>query len=127
MIDFDYCVGEVLEEFQSVGRKQKDIVYDIQMHEQQWQNDHADLQVFSMTCKHLVLVLAVDQDAPPCSDCQGLLHNNKFQTALRKPTPLKENYKFINRRFQDPILSELYTRTKGLQDLIESTVCHGIK
>lgn len=113
--------------FSLLGRKQKDIVNDIQMHKQQWQNDHANLCVFSTTCKLSVLVQAIDQDAPPCSDCQGLLRNNKVETALKKPTPLNENYKFVNRRFQDPILGELYARTKGLQDLIESTVCHGLK
>jgi hypothetical protein len=113
--------------FSRLGRKQKDIVTDIQMHEQQWRNDHANLCVFSTTCRRSVLVRTIDQDAPPCSDCQGLLRNNKFETALRKPTPLKENYKFVNRRFQDPILGELYARTKGLQELIESTVCRGLK
>jgi hypothetical protein len=108
--------------FSLLAPKQKKVVDDIQVHEQQWRNDHAKLRVFSTRCKRSVHIRS--NSPSPCAECQSLLHNNQFRIVLKKPTPKKENYKFVNRKFQDPILGKLYARTKGLQDLIESAVCH---
>jgi hypothetical protein len=116
------ALGMFQKTFSLLGGKEKKAVDDIQCHEHQWRNDHAKLRVFSTRCKRSMMVRSDSADSGSCTECQALLQNNKFTIALRKPTPHKKNYKFVNRRFQDPVLGELYARTKGLQDLIESAV-----
>ena len=109
--------------FSLLAQNQKKVVDDLQVHEQQWRNDHAKLRVFSTSCKRSTHIRNSNDSEPfPCTGCQALLNNNQFKISLRKPMPESKNYKFINRRHQEPLLGELYARTKGLQDLIESSV-----
>jgi len=105
-------------ELKSSKKKQ---VIDQQMHEWKWQNNHANLRVFSTSCLHQVL----DHSSLwplPCSECGIVLYSKPFKNIIQKPIPQNENYAYINHRFRNPLLGELYASTIGLRDLIENEV-----
>ncbi|KAJ6459147.1 hypothetical protein C8R47DRAFT_1028273 [Mycena vitilis] len=103
------------------GRDREDVV-DTQRHERQWVNDHAKQRVFSTRCKKHVLAAGLDGSRTlPCSECSLILGNARFKQAIRLPIPDDENYIYVNRQFRNQELGELYARTIGLKEIIETT------
>jgi hypothetical protein len=107
--------------FSKLGKKRKKVVLNTQRHEQRWRNDHAELRAFAVVCKKTVTDQAPRRPLP-CEDCAAVLKSKAFKTALQKPTPDEKNYIFTNHRFRSPLLGEIYARTVGLKDLIETSV-----
>ena len=116
-------LGQFCKKFRQLTKKQKDVVDDVQHLEHQWRNDHTNLRVFSTACKGWIHKTATDPTSH-CAECHSLLSNNQFKIALQKPVPVDEIYIYVNHRFQHSILSEHYTQTKGLKNIIETAVCY---
>ncbi|GLB37775.1 hypothetical protein LshimejAT787_0408260 [Lyophyllum shimeji] len=111
--------GEVFSALGTEGKKQ---VWDAQVHEQKWRNDHARLRVFAAKCKHTVTVADwAPNRARPCDECRQVLKSNAFKNALRHPVPHAENYIYTNHRYRAPLLGEIFARTVGLQDIIANS------
>lgn len=58
-----------------------------------------------------------------CNRCADLLHLGPFQTAMAKPVPKTENLKFVPKSSQNKLLGVLCSRYKGLEDLLDESVC----
>ncbi|KAJ6621927.1 hypothetical protein B0H10DRAFT_1910305 [Mycena sp. CBHHK59/15] len=119
------------EKFQKLFRKltdrQKEIVSDTQRNEWKWITDHAKQRVFSTTCKKQVLAPSADGQILPCSECCAVLGNPRFKQAIRLPIPDSENYIYVNEKYRNQDLGEIYARTIGLQEIIETAVCFDAK
>ncbi|KAF4590802.1 hypothetical protein EYR40_009399 [Pleurotus pulmonarius] len=95
------------------------IIVDEQAGEFKWRNDYNRQRVFSTECEG-----KVEDRAPsrrlPCARCRKLLKNYRFRDVLRKDLPKVEHMVFVNKRFNNRILAELYAKTKGLKEIIEA-------
>lgn len=94
-----------------------------QRHEHQWQNDHQTLHMFLVRC--MATCLGHDQKTGhilPCRPCTELLNVCSFLTIINIPTPSNENYKYINKQFQNPIIGEQYAKVIGLKELLDAAV-----
>ncbi|KAF8220905.1 hypothetical protein L208DRAFT_995635, partial [Tricholoma matsutake] len=92
-----------------------------QRHEHQWQNNHQTLHMFSVRC--MATCLGHDQKTGrilPCRPCTELLNVCSFLTIINIPTPSNENYKYINKQFQNPIIGEQYAKVIGLKELLDT-------
>ncbi|KAJ7292486.1 hypothetical protein C8J57DRAFT_1456964 [Mycena rebaudengoi] len=105
--------------FSALNKRKKDEVLDVQQHEQKWRNDHANLRVFSTDCRKTAELEAKSQPLP-CSSCSKLLSNRAFRTAVNKEPPADGSYIYVNERFRNQALGEMYARTIGLKDIIEA-------
>ena len=90
-----------------VNRK---VVVDTQMHEWKWKNDHVNHHVYAIACQQTVVDRS-PKPPHPCSECSIVLHSKAFKSAIRKPIPSDKNSKFINYRFRNPLLGNIYART----------------
>jgi hypothetical protein len=100
--------------------KSKKTVVDIQMHEWKWRNDHENLRVYSTSCQKDVPDRSTNAKRPkPCSSCITVLRSRPFKTAIRIPIPSDENYKFVNSRFRNKLLGNIFGRTIGVKNIIE--------
>lgn len=101
--------------------KKRQRVIDTQMHEWKWRNDHENTRVFSVSCEH-----EVQDHSPlrplPCHECKNVLQSKAFKNIISKPIPKTKDYIYVNHRFRNPVLGELYASTIGLKDLIENQV-----
>ena len=80
--------------------------------------------MFAVACKHVVEMSAVaPHKVPlPCSECTRVLSSKDFKDALRKPKPEEKNYIYTNHQFRSPLLGQIYARSIGLKELIETPV-----
>ena len=101
------------------GRRMKS--WTISKHGHTWTNDHQKLRVFSATCQKAVSDRTPNR-ALPCESCQSVLSSKGFRAALRKPTPSPENQIYINTKYRNQVLGEIYGRHIGLKDIIEAPV-----
>ncbi|KAJ6612870.1 hypothetical protein B0H10DRAFT_1642815, partial [Mycena sp. CBHHK59/15] len=85
-----------------------------------WITDHAKQRIFSTTCKKQVLAPSADGQILPCSKCCAVLGNPRFKQAIRLPIPDSENYIYVNEKYRNQDLGEIYARTIGLQEIIET-------
>jgi hypothetical protein len=108
--------------FRRLSKKEKDVVDDIQQLEHQWWNDHANLHIFSTTCKRWIKKNLTNH-LQHCKKCHLLLSNGKFKVMFQKPVSEDKIFIYINKCFHNSVLGEHYTRAKGLKNLIESVVC----
>ncbi|KAJ6624096.1 hypothetical protein B0H10DRAFT_2327732, partial [Mycena sp. CBHHK59/15] len=46
----------------------------------------------------------------------------RFKKALKKDAPAPENYIYVNKKYRNKALGDLYARTIGLQDIIEAPI-----
>lgn len=111
--------------FSCLKAAQKKEVYTLQQHEHKWRNDHNNERIFSTECQKTVF--AIPSYAPqPCSSCHALLRNKRFKNALARPIPDDANFIYVNYRFRAQFIGELYARTIGLKEIIQTAVstCH---
>lgn len=103
--------------------KSKKTVVDVQKHEWKWRNDHENLRVFSTSCQKDVPDRSTNAKRPkPCSNCITVLQSRPFKNAIRVPIPSDENYKFVNSRFRNKLLGNIFARTIGVKHIIEEDV-----
>ena len=107
--------------FSKLSKWRKNEVLDHQRHGHTWINDHQKLRVFSTTCQKAVPDRAPNR-ALPCESCQSVLSSKAFRAALRKPIPLPENQIYVNTKYRNQVLGEIYGRHIGLKDIIEAPV-----
>ena len=107
--------------FRKLSSQNKDIVLDTQRHELAWTNHHQKLRVFSSCCTNVAHQSDRDQ-VKPCHSCCALLKSTRFRSAINKPTPSDNNFKYINHRFRNQVLGEQFARVKGLKNLLDSAV-----
>ena len=107
--------------FSKLSKRKKDEVLDHQQHGHTWTNDHQKLRVFSATCQKAVSDRTPNR-ALPCESCQSVLSSKGFRAALRKPTPSPENQIYVNTKYRNQVLGEIYGRHIGLKDIIEAPV-----
>ncbi|KAJ6587364.1 hypothetical protein B0H10DRAFT_2234035 [Mycena sp. CBHHK59/15] len=88
--------------FAKLGRKNKQIVSDVQFHEHRWRNDHSNLRVFSTR------------------ECSSLLGLKNFKQAIRRPAPDDKDYIYVNDKYRNQLLGHLYARSIGLKEIIET-------
>ena len=112
--------------FSKLNQKKQRQVLDLQEHEQTWRNDHGNSRVFSVTCIHYVSPAHQGGLVRPYEPCIALLRDRRFQSVLQKPLPNDSNYIYNNHRFRNQVLGELYARTIGLREIIESPVSNGV-
>lgn len=107
--------------FASLGKKKQQQVSDIQLHRQQWRNDHIHQRVFSTKCKREITKY---QDEPlfPCDTCKMLLSKKVFRNAIARPMPEEGNCIFTNHRYRNAALGKIYARAIGLKDIITLSV-----
>ncbi|PPQ87311.1 hypothetical protein CVT25_002061 [Psilocybe cyanescens] len=98
-------------------KKNRQKVVDIQIHEWKWRNDHANLLVFSTSCQ--ADQSAISKRPKPCSDCHIVLQSKAFKNAICRPIPSDKNIIFVNRRFRNPLLGQIFARTVGVREIIE--------
>jgi hypothetical protein len=109
--------------FRELEEQKKQMVGDLQLHEHQWRNDHQGLRVFATKCKQRVPTPTLNRQARPCDECSALLLNKRFKSILHKPTPDDKDFIYTNRRYRSKNLGEIYARTVGLRQIIETPVC----
>ncbi|KAJ6600652.1 hypothetical protein B0H10DRAFT_2230919 [Mycena sp. CBHHK59/15] len=105
--------------FSVLNKRDKKEVLDTQYHEHAWRNDHANLRVFSTKCR--TTVRASHPRTLPCKSCSAVLSKKAFKKALKKDAPAPENYIYVNKKYRNKALGDLYARTIGLQDIIEAS------
>lgn len=108
--------------FSSLGKKERKIVLDTQVHGWKWRNDHASLRIFSVQCDKVSTERRENQCPLPCSQCLALLSLRSFTNLLNKPVPEEENYIYVNNRFRNPVLGESYAKVKGLKQIFDNAV-----
>lgn len=101
-------------------KKNQQKVVNIQMHEWKWRNDHANLRVFSAST--VADRSTAGKRPKPCSDCHTILQSKAFKNAIRRPIPSDKNIIFVNRRFRNPLLGQIYARTVGVREIVEDEV-----
>ncbi|KII84575.1 hypothetical protein PLICRDRAFT_167537 [Plicaturopsis crispa FD-325 SS-3] len=106
--------------FSLLSKEKKDEVLDVQTGEHVWRNDHQHTRVFSTQCKREVQRELDGERCMPCAQCLRLLKHGAFKVALRKPIPKDENLPFVNHRYRNKALGDLYARVRGLRDIIET-------
>jgi hypothetical protein len=108
--------------FSKLSKRRKQEVLDTQMHEHAWQNDHDHNHIFAHNCLKQVVEPGTER-AHLCTNCISLLHNRRFQQALRRPRPKDKNFIHINKRWRPSgKLVELFGRVSGLREIIEESV-----
>ncbi|KAJ7433925.1 hypothetical protein B0H11DRAFT_1758325 [Mycena galericulata] len=107
--------------FSALNNVKRKLVSDTQYHEHQWRNDHANLRVFSIRCKTDVVAAAPGSRPLPCSECSSVLRLKKFKTAIRRPAPDDANYIYVNDKYRNQLLGEIYARSIGLKEIIETS------
>ncbi|KAL1661458.1 hypothetical protein GGF50DRAFT_61078 [Schizophyllum commune] len=106
--------------FRNLDFDQKRTVYLLQMNARKWRNDHSNLRVFSRAC----LEVAGPRSPTglrylPCTQCCKVLASRAFKTAINKPIPADENYIYVNKRFRNAAVANIYARTIGLRSIVE--------
>ncbi|TDL15221.1 hypothetical protein BD410DRAFT_809111 [Rickenella mellea] len=89
----------------------------LQYHEQKWRNEHDLNCVFAAACHKTFS--PVGKDEKLCPACTDVLKSNKFRNACRLKPPDADDMKYMNYKFRNKRLGELYARTAGLQELVE--------
>ncbi|KAJ3538768.1 hypothetical protein NM688_g6473 [Phlebia brevispora] len=85
----------------------------------QWRNEQRRSRVYSTTClKHIKC--EYEGDAQPCSKCLRLLKNTDFIRALNRDIADEDKMKYMNKRYQDPALGDLFIKTSGLRELVQA-------
>ncbi|KAF9022436.1 hypothetical protein BDZ89DRAFT_956621 [Hymenopellis radicata] len=102
-----------------------------QRHEWKWTNDHSSGRIYSTSCsKQVDVAIPAGKSGKPkpeptgqCSACKSLLGLKRFKTAIARPRPPNEHYKYIpfEHRASGSIASA-YARCKGLQTILEHDV-----
>lgn len=104
--------------FSMLSPEEKQPVYTKQSHQMTWRNNHAAQAVFSSSCEKVVRRTALGL----CDACLQVLQSKAFRNAIRIGVPEDKNYKYLNERYRNNSLGQLYARSHGLQDLIEDQV-----
>ncbi|KAF9780748.1 hypothetical protein BJ322DRAFT_1011530 [Thelephora terrestris] len=104
-------------EYRHLTRGQKDEVDAAQRAEWTWRNDHLNRRVHATNCDGFTSSRTLA--ASLCPKCSSLLELKAFKVAIHKKMPLDENAKFINTRYVNSVLAELYGRVRGLRHIIE--------
>lgn len=107
--------------FSRLKPKQKRRVFLEQQGGWTWQNDHPNDRVFATCCSRSVRYQPPDRP-PPCPECRTVLTSKAFRNAIAKKTPKDQNYIYVNYRYRDEILGQLYARCIGLQSLLNNPV-----
>ncbi|KAJ6620818.1 hypothetical protein B0H10DRAFT_2432733 [Mycena sp. CBHHK59/15] len=94
---FKIAMSKFSKAFGALGKKCQREVLDTQQHERKWRNDHAELRIFSSSCQK----------------------KKSFKVALKKPAKDPKNYIYTNKQYKNQLLGEIYSRTIGLQDIVE--------
>jgi len=120
--------------FSNLSSPRKRLVKVAQTNEWKWRIDRRLDAVFSTRCtkesrlpSHYKLKNETwtpkDSAEPiPCHACFNLLSLKAFQTILRIPTPADDDYKYLNKEFQNEQLAVLYGRCSGLREIMEVRV-----
>ncbi|KAH7904197.1 hypothetical protein BJ138DRAFT_1107029, partial [Hygrophoropsis aurantiaca] len=106
--------------FSQLGKRQKKVVLDQQLHEHTWRNDQQNQRVYSVDCKRQVTTI-LDGRIQPCSSCRSLLSNARFRQSVRKKMPKDEDFVHVNYRFRPGAFATIYARTIGLKEIIETS------
>lgn len=110
--------------YRDLTAEEKDKVADIQRLGHKWTNDHRRLRVFSTSC---VREKVVDTPASgrilPCNACLSVLKLNGFNSALNRKVKDETTYIFTPKMYRDPVLGQIYARTVGLKEILETSVC----
>ncbi len=107
--------------FSSLRSSSKDEVLAAQLHSHTWRNDHQHLRIYSTVCKKVV-ASRTPQRPLPCDECVSVMRSKTFKTTMRKKTPLPKNQIYTNKKYQNPVVGEIYSRHIGLKEIIESQV-----
>ncbi|KAL1684578.1 hypothetical protein GGG16DRAFT_68050 [Schizophyllum commune] len=109
-----------VEFFRNLDLEQKRRIYLLQMHDRKWRNDHANRRVFSRDCLEVAGPRChTGSRYLPCAECYEVFASRSFKTAINKPIPTDENYIYVNKRFRNAAVANIYARTIGLRSIIE--------
>lgn len=113
--------------FSQLTSTKKAEVIDVQATEHTWRNDHIRMRVFASSkanpCLGMVPREPGDNLCPsPCRRCLKVLHDRRFRNALNRPVPSDENYIYVNHRFRNQVVGELYARNVGLREIMVNPV-----
>ncbi|KAJ7712478.1 hypothetical protein B0H14DRAFT_3018370 [Mycena olivaceomarginata] len=106
--------------FSMLNKVKRKLVSDTQVHEHRWRNDHSNLRIFSTRCKKEVGSSFASRPLP-CSECSSLLGLKNFKQAIRRPAPDDKNYIYVNDKYRNQLLGEIYGRAIGLKEIIETS------
>ncbi|KAJ6615754.1 hypothetical protein B0H10DRAFT_2220087 [Mycena sp. CBHHK59/15] len=106
--------------FSALSKSKKKEVADTQLHEHRWRNDHTNLRVFSARCRKEVLEPTGGSRVLPCSECSAVLSIKGFKQSTRRPVPADKDYIYVNDKYRNQLLGELYARSIGLKEIIET-------
>ncbi|KAF7300831.1 hypothetical protein MKEN_01309000 [Mycena kentingensis (nom. inval.)] len=101
--------------------EEKSQVDTCRLHEETWFNDHRNMRVFSKDCLGSSVSTRADGQPEPCRQCRDVIRQPRFRAVLHKPTPEPENYRFVNKQFQQSLLASQYAQSKGFRDLLNAT------
>ena len=66
--------------------------------------------------------MEVGKQGHMCTACTKVSKSKTFQNAIAIQAPVMGDYVYLNKKYQNKSLDELYSKTKGLQGLLVSDV-----
>ncbi|KAL1751197.1 hypothetical protein FB107DRAFT_222515 [Schizophyllum commune] len=97
---------------------QKEDIAQGRITEQMWRNEHSLKRVFSTTCTGTVTYIPLPgATPPPCQRCRAVRKLPAFRTAIRRPAPEGDRWKYTPKRFSISILGEIFARHRQLHEL----------
>ncbi|KAG6818744.1 hypothetical protein H0H93_002181 [Arthromyces matolae] len=112
--------------FKLLKPEEKEEVTNRQLHELKWRNDHAHGRVFATACKHTVPNPRFDPKtntvlpAKHCSECSKVFASRAFKTAINKKPGADKNAIHTNHQYRNRGAGEVFARTQGVKELIET-------
>ncbi|KAI0669608.1 hypothetical protein C8Q78DRAFT_977184 [Trametes maxima] len=84
-----------------------------QMHRWAWRNDHTKLAVFATACKK-----TAPNSGGICTACERVLTSKPFRNALNVPLPESGRYKFLNEKYRNTVLGNIFSQVHEITELV---------
>jgi hypothetical protein len=105
--------------FSQLSHGRQDQVRLTQCCEWAWMNNTINSVVFSTACTKVAGLRSTVARPLPCVKCNALLSAKRFKVLLKIPTPAPENYKYLNKVYQNSQLALVYSKCTGVDDVFE--------
>lgn len=110
--------------YSELSERKKSQVDTAQMHEWSFHFDRLRMAIHSSKCKKVVTAPEVDDGHHTCCECLDMYNSDqRLKSALQKPMPQPENFKYLNKQYQGKSTAERYAKTQGLLEIIQDKVC----
>ncbi|SGY45895.1 BQ5605_C001g00354 [Microbotryum silenes-dioicae] len=98
----------------------------LEANEWKWRNDHRAPRIISVNCRKYSARDSINKDGPsvPCEECARLPKDSSCRAALRRQYAAGATRKYTNKKYVagDTLLSAIYRRHHGLEEILQRTV-----